>query len=325
MEFRPSVVSLLGSVIEEGYRLVQVLGEGGMGAVYKAEQPDGPPVAVKVLHEELGDQPELRERFEREARALFGLQHPHVLEVSDFGIFGGNPYLVMELLEGQDLSALIEEREVLELDEALNLGLQVLEGLAFAHAQGALHRDLKTENVFVARRPDGSMHAKLLDFGLVKFVDDERWGNSKKLTVTGSVFGTPAYMAPEQCAGAPVGPAGDVYAAGVILFELFTGIWPFMEESRLAMFQAHLTKAPPTMTEARHEEVPLAIEAVVAKALAKSADDRFPSAVEMLAALKAAAPSLSATGAFPKPPLWLWVAVAAALLGVGAAIAVALT
>ena len=165
----------------------------------------------------------------------------------------------------------------------------MLEGLAFAHRSGVLHRDLKTENVFVARDAAGRPVAKLLDFGLVKFVDDERWGSSKKLTVQGSVFGTPAYMAPEQCAGAPVDTRGDVYSAGVILFELFTGIWPFMEESRIAMFQAHLTKPPPRIGDVYEGELVFRnqLEEVVQKALAKMADQRFQNADEMLAALKA--------------------------------------
>ena len=168
-------MSLLGQVIDGRYTVKSVLGEGGMGAVYRAEQPDGPEVAIKVLHEELTDQPELRERFEREARALFGLSHSNILGVHDFGIVNGNPYLAMELLEGQSLDKLIEETPP-SPEQALTLFRQVLRGLAFAHAQGVLHRDLKTENVYIAQTPSGPV-AKLLDFGLVKFVDDERWGS----------------------------------------------------------------------------------------------------------------------------------------------------
>ncbi|MAC27439.1 MAG: hypothetical protein CMN31_03980 [Sandaracinus sp.] len=285
---RPTVMSLIGAVIDGQYRILDLVGEGGMGAVFRAQQQDGSYCAIKVLHDELTDDPALKERFEREARALFGLQHPNILGVFDYGVVNGMPYLAMELLEGQSLSDLIEDSPP-DPELALDLALQVLEGLAFAHRSGVLHRDLKTENVFVARDAAGRPVAKLLDFGLVKFVDDERWGSSKKLTVQGSVFGTPAYMAPEQCAGAPVDTRGDVYSAGVILFELFTGIWPFMEESRIAMFQAHLTKPPPRIGDVYEGELVFRnqLEEVVQKALAKMADQRFQNADEMLAALKA--------------------------------------
>ncbi len=285
---RPSASALVGQVVD-GYRIMALIGEGGMGAVYRAEQDDGPVVAIKVLHEELGDQPDLRERFEREARALFGLEHPNILHVVDIGIVGGMPYLAMELLEGQPLDQLVEDA-VLSPPQAFDIAGQVLTGLAYAHGNGALHRDLKTENVFVSRDSHGRPVARLLDFGPVKFVDDGRWGASKKLTVQGSVFGTPAYMAPEQCAGAPVDARGDVYSAGVILFELFTGMWPFMEESRVEMFQAHFMAVPPTMSDVselfqfRNE-----LEALVQKALAKKAADRFQNAGEMLAAFGAVA------------------------------------
>lgn len=280
------MMALVGQVIDQRYHITQLIGEGGMGAVYKAERPDGPPVAIKVLHEELGDQPELRTRFEREARALFGLEHPNILHVEDFGIVDGKPYIAMELLEGLPLDKMVEEGPI-EPALAWDLGRQILSGLAYAHGQGALHRDLKTENVFVSRTAEGGYVAKLLDFGLVKFTDDERWGQSSKLTMTGAVFGTPAYMAPEQCAGAPVDARADVYSTGVILFEIFTGAWPFMEESRIEMFKAHLSKPPPHLHEYAEGWTPSpALDAVVQRALAKQAKDRFQNAGEMLAAFQ---------------------------------------
>lgn len=188
---QPSPRTLLGQVIDGRYQLTAQLGEGGMGAVYRAQTQVGEQVAIKLLHEELEGEPALRERFEREARALFGLEHPNILRVHDFGVHGGKPYLVMELLEGQSLDTLVEDGP-LAPGRAFELFGQTLQGLAHAHAQGVLHRDLKTENIFVSRLPDGREVAKLLDFGLVKFVDDDRWGESRKLTVQGSVFGTPA-------------------------------------------------------------------------------------------------------------------------------------
>ena len=284
---RPTVMRLIGAVLDQRYRILSLIGEGGMGAVYKAEQVDGPPVAIKVLHEELGDQPELRERFEREARALFGLDHPNILHVTDFGIVDGNPYLAMELLEGQPMDKLTEDG-ALDPELAYELARQMLDALAFAHANGVLHRDLKSENIWVSRDAQGRPCAKILDFGLAKFTDDDRWGSSKKLTVQGSIMGTPAYMAPEQCAGAPVDTRGDVYSAGVLVFEMFTGVWPFMEETRMLMFQAHFAKPVPPLAEAAdHLSFRPELDALIQKAMAKKVDDRFQNAGEMLAALTA--------------------------------------
>ena len=280
---RPTLGSLLGQVIDDRYQLTGLLGEGGMGAVYRAQTREGEQVAVKLLHEELEGEPALRERFEREARALFGLEHPNILRVHDFGVHAGKPYLVMELLEGQSLDRLVEDGP-LSPGRAFDLFGQALQGLAHAHAEGVLHRDLKTENIFVSRLPDGREVAKLLDFGLVKFVDDDRWGASRKLTVQGSIFGTPAYMPPEQCAGAPTDARSDVYSMGVILFELMTGLWPFMEEDRMAMFQAHLTRPVPGLGASREDGVRFRdeLEAILRRAMEKLAANRYASAVEML-------------------------------------------
>ncbi len=293
---RPTVMNLIGATLEGRYEILALIGEGGMGAVYRARQPNGPDVAIKVLHEELGDNAALRERFEREARALFGLEHPNLLHVVDFGIHEGRPYLAMELLDGRSLDAIVEDG-ALPPEQAYALARQVLRGLAFAHANGVVHRDLKAENVFVTQDAHGQPLAKLLDFGLVKFTDDERWGSSGNLTTQGAIFGTPAYMAPEQCAGAPVDTRGDVYSAGVILYELFTGLWPFMEETRVKMFQAHLSKPPPRLSDASADRTfRPELEAVVAKALAKSPSERFGDAQEMLAALEAVPQPVSSQG-----------------------------
>jgi hypothetical protein len=284
---RPSMLSFLGQVLDGRYRITSVLGEGGMGVVYRAEQIGGPAVAVKVLHDDLVDTPELRERFEREARALFALEHPNVLSVHDFGVASGSPYLVMELLNGQPLDKYLEDNSP-EPHEALHIARQILTGLAFAHAKGVAHRDLKSENVFLPTLPDGSLGAKLLDFGLVKFMDDDRWGESKKLTMQGSVFGTPAYMAPEQCTGAPSDARTDVYSMGCILFELLTGVWPFMEENQVMMFRAHLMTPPPTLASASDSyEFVADLEAIIARALAKKPEERFQDGGQMLAALNA--------------------------------------
>lgn len=289
--------AMIGVELDSRFRLLDELGEGAMGKVYRAQRLTEPGfAAVKVLNEDCSAQPDLRERFEREARALFGLQHPHILDVQDYGLTPDHrPYLVMELLEGQTLEDMVES-SILPPEQALALGRQVIEGLAYAHSHGVLHRDLKTENVFVSRRPDGTYHAKLLDFGLVKFMDDERWGLGRKLTVAGSVMGSPAYMSPEQATGGRVDARADVYSAGVVLYELVTGRWPFEYESRSDMLRAHLIEPPPAITGVREGlECRPELEAIVKKALAKDADDRFTDARDMLAALDA----------IPQPAAWL--------------------
>ncbi|MEC7519118.1 MAG: serine/threonine-protein kinase [Myxococcota bacterium] len=305
---------LIGTELDGRYRLLEAIGEGAMGRVYRAERMDGTGlVAVKVLNEDCTREADLRERFEREARALFGLTHPNILDVQDYGVIGGQqPYLVMEMLQGQSLDELVDA-ETLEPAVALDLGRQVLTGLAHAHGLGVLHRDLKTENVFVVRSPDGRLHAKLLDFGLVKFVDDERWGEGRKLTVAGSVMGSPAYMSPEQGTGGPMDARSDVYSAGVVLFELLTGAWPFEAESRVEMLKAHLLEPVPALASARAGlQARPELDGVIRKAMAKEMADRFADAGQMLAALdavaspaawlvEAPAPARSPAGSLPPP------------------------
>ncbi len=274
-----------------------------MGRVYRAERLDGTGiVAVKVLNEDCSEHPDLRERFEREARALFGLSHPHILDVQDYGVIEGRqPFLVMEFLSGQSLEEMVEQAP-LDPDTAVELARQLLTGLAFAHTQGVLHRDLKTENIFVVKTPEGGMQIKLLDFGLVKFVDDQRWGEGRKLTVAGSVMGSPAYMSPEQGTGGQMDARSDVYSAGVVLYELFTGTWPFIGETRMDMLKHHLLSPVPPLNQGRPElAVRPELDALIQKAMAKEADHRYADARQMLAALEA----------IPKPIAWLGAPMAA--------------
>jgi len=286
---------LVGQVIDGRYRIVSELGAGGVGAVYRAEQlAGGPLVALKMLHDEYGTDAESRERFQREARALNGLQHPHIVGVVDFGMTPEGPYLVMELLDGMPFDAFLEKHEP-EPGLALELARQVVAGLAYAHAQGVLHRDMKTENVFIARFADGTFHAKILDFGLAKFVDDERWGPAQKLTMTGAVFGTPAYMSPEQGTGQRVDMRSDVYSTGVVVFEALTGLWPFMGEERMDMLRMHLTTPVPQLTASKEGlEVRPELQALIERSMAKLPEQRFANAGEMLVAMDSV----------PRPGAW---------------------
>lgn len=274
---------LLGTVVGD-YRIAAQLGAGSAGAVYRAiPLAGGRAVALKLLDT---SRQKLHERFEREARALNGLEHPHLIRLLDFGFFEGAPYIVMELLEGLPLDRLLAQRP-LPPSTAYELGLGIVAGLAYAHAHGVLHRDLKPSNVFVGILGDGTLHPKLIDFGLVRFVDDDRWGAHATLTEEGAVLGTPTYMPPEQGFGARVDARSDVYSAGVVLYELLAARPPFVREGRASLIRAHALDRIPPIGELRQDlEVSPALEALVARALAKKPDERFQDATAMLRALQ---------------------------------------
>lgn len=277
-----------GSRVDGRYEVESYLAAGGMGALYLAlDRETGGRVVLKTVLSELEGSEELAARFQREARALFALSHPHVVQVLDFGIVQGGGYIVTEYLEGQTLEDRIEGG-LLDPPDALELGRHVLRALAFAHAQGIVHRDVKAANVFVSRGEDGRDVAKLLDFGLVRFVDSAQWGHAASLTGDGAILGSPGYISPEQALGARGDERSDVYSAGVLLFELLTGSWPFLEETRTEMFRAHLSQPTPPLSEVRPELwVHPELEGLIVKAMAKPPAERFPDAVAMLSALEA--------------------------------------
>jgi eukaryotic-like serine/threonine-protein kinase len=281
---------LLGRTLAGRYEVVGRLGEGGVGVVYRAKQAQlGRFVAIKVLHQDAAVIPEWRRRFEREARALSVLAHPNIVPVTDSGIDRGVPYLVMELLQGKTLAQLIKEGP-LPLWRALDIARQTLRGLAFAHSKAIVHRDLKPANVFLQALPDQADHVRLLDFGMAKFLEGASSRTmAENLTRVGVVFGTPAYMSPEQVKAAPVDARSDVYAAGVLLFELLAGQRPFNADSYEGYMGAHLTQPVPSLEKFRpgQASVPL-LQPVVERAMAKKPAARFKDAGAMLAALEAA-------------------------------------
>lgn len=284
----------IGRVLDGRYRIVALLGTGGIGAVYRAEHAAlGRFVAVKVLLEDFSELAELQRRFVREAKALSALSHPHIVPVIDFGL-EPEPYLVMELLEGRTLEDLLRDG-LLAPARALDIARQLLRGLAFAHARGVAHRDLKPANVFLQALPDADDHVRLLDFGLAKFLDDERGAMDATLTKVGMIFGTPAYMAPEQATGERADARADVYSAGILLYELLTGRRPFNDPTRAELLRAHLLTRPPAAAATRPGLVLSAgLEALLERALAKNLTERFADGGEMLAALDAL-PSPAAT------------------------------
>jgi serine/threonine-protein kinase len=297
---------LVGRTLDGRYEVLDRLGVGGVGVVYRGRQLKlGRLVAIKVLQQHAAALPEWRRRFDREAKALSALAHPNVVPVNDSGIDDGVPYLVMELLRGRTLSELIKEGP-LSPARALDIVRQMLRGLAFAHTQGIVHRDLKPANVFLQALPDKSDHVRLLDFGMAKFLEGSGSRSMvEKLTKVGAVFGTPSYMSPEQAKAEAVDARTDVYAAGVVLFQLLAGHLPYAGDSYEQILKAQVFDPIPSLTEAR-PDLPLAplVQPIIERAMAKKAAQRFPDAASMLAALEASAVlrAAAATGRIGEAP-----------------------
>jgi hypothetical protein len=283
---------LLGLTVGN-WRLERLLGAGGMGRVYLGVQPAiGARVAVKVLAHELSGDPRAVERFFAEARAVNLIHHENIVDVLDLAqLPDGRPYIVMEYLAGITLGAAIAHPQPVPLGTLARLTAEVLDALAAVHAAGVVHRDLKPDNVFVT--PAG--RAKVLDFGLAKLVSSD-----VRLTRSGTVVGTPAYMSPEQVGDEALDGRSDLYSVGVMLYQAATGRLPFETRVAFAMFQHHRETPPPAPRAAR-PELPAAYEAVILRALAKAPADRFASAHEMAAALTAAAAGLPADAFAPLP------------------------
>jgi serine/threonine-protein kinase len=278
---------LIGRKLDRRYEVLGRLGEGGAGVVYRGRQVHlGRLVAIKVLHEDIAERPEWRRRFEREARALSALAHPNIVPVTDSGVDRDLPFLVMELLQGKTLKDLLKEGPV-PLGRALDIARQTLRGLAFAHGKGIVHRDLKPANVFLQALPDQADHVRLLDFGMVKFLEGSSSRTMAELTRAGATLGTPAYMSPEQVKGAPADTRTDVYAAGAVLFELLTGRRPFVADSREGYLAAHLTEPVPSLARVRPGLARASLfQAMIGRAMAKKPAERFKDADAMLAALE---------------------------------------
>lgn len=264
--------SLVGRVIEGKYRIEALLARGGIGSVYRARRLlIGDEVAVKTLQADWASDPEMLERFRREAQTAARLKHPNVVTIHDFGrTADGQLYLVMELVEGRNLRELMRGRKPLAADFAVKVLEQLSSALDEAHRHGIVHRDLKPENVVLAEGAS-NWHVKVLDFGIAHWRDLAT--GSATLTQTGAVLGTPRYMSPEQCLGQEIDGRSDVYTLGIMLFEMLTGVAPFNSPVPTELIAQHLHQEPPSLL-ALNPDVSPAIEQVVRKALSKQREAR---------------------------------------------------
>jgi serine/threonine protein kinase len=287
------MLDLTGKMLGK-YRLVEQLGRGGMAQVYKAYQPElDRYVALKILHPHLTGDEDFAARFQREARAVASLHHPHVVQVYDFDTADGLAFLVMEYLEGITLKArlraLDRREELIPLEEVANLFDALTSALDHAHQQGMVHRDLKPANILIT--PDG--RPVLTDFGIAQIVD------ATTITESGGTLGTPAYMSPEQGRGERGDARSDIYALGVLLYQLTTGRVPFEADTPYAVILKHITAPLPPPRSIRLD-LPEAVERVILKALAKDLDDRYQTASEMGRALRAAIEAPQAAPPLPR-------------------------
>ncbi|MDB4954481.1 MAG: serine/threonine protein kinase with repeat [Myxococcales bacterium] len=270
----------IGSILDGRYRIDGVLGTGGMGRVYRGEHTSlGRIVAIKVLHADLGRNKEASARFQREALASGRLDHPNIVGVSDFGVLGdGLLYLVMEALEGESVGERLEREKHIGWFESVQIIRGVLAGLRHAHDRGVVHRDIKPDNIFLARK-DGDLIVKILDFGIAKLYAGDTADPAS--TRAGLTVGTPAYLSPEQAVGGAITPASDIYSTSVVLYEMLAGRAPYEDKDPLAMLTAHVSREPPFFRDvAPALELPQGLEQVIRRGLAKVAKERIGSATE---------------------------------------------
>jgi len=274
----------IGGIVDGRYKILEAMASGSMGVVYKAERvPVGKLVAIKFLHASFAKDSEFIARFERETRVMSKLAHPNCVSVVDFGVWDGSPYLVMEYVAGTTLRAMID-KEPIPPQRALLLARQIAAGLAHAHAQDIVHRDVKPANIMISEAIGTGEHVRILDFGLARL----RGNVGRDATQINVVVGTPNYMAPEQTIGGGLIDARtDIYAVGVVLFEMISGERPYSSEDTMTLLGMHRAAPIPKLSDRIDHSIvlPLGVQALIEKAMAKSPDDRFQSAVELANAI----------------------------------------
>jgi eukaryotic-like serine/threonine-protein kinase len=268
---------VVGETIAGRYEVEELVGHGGMSSVYKARDALlERHVALKILHEQYSNDEDFVERFKREARSVAQLQHPNIVTVIDRGEEDGRQFIVFEYIEGENLKEHVVRKGRLDVSEALEIADEVARGLAFAHGQGLIHRDVKPQNVLL----NGDGRAKVTDFGIARTLDVDG------MTQTGTILGTSNYIAPEQASGQPVDAHSDVYALGAVLYELLAGEVPFPGESFVAVAMKHMHEPAPNLLDVRRD-VPLRVAAAVDRALEKDPEQRFPTMDAFAAELEA--------------------------------------
>lgn len=279
--------SLTGQEIN-GYRIGPLLGAGGMGEVYQAVMvSSGQPVAIKFLRRNVHIDPRMQSRFAREVRIMQDLEHPHIMPIYDSGVYGGMLYYTMHMVNGQTLSTFLKRRKLSPL-EFYPILEQLVSALQYGHSMGLVHRDLKPDNVFIERnRETNRPHIYLGDFGLGK-----RQGIDQTLTDPDAVLGTPYYMAPEAVLGEPLTIRSDLYALGIMLYEVLLGVMPYSEDQAHLTAMAHVTQPIPIPTDL-NPDFPVVLNDLLVRAIQKRPEDRFGSAHEMLQAYIAAMNALT--------------------------------
>ena len=270
---------LIGRTVGDRYLIEGVLGEGGMGLVYRARHNVlNKLLAVKVLRPDVSTDEEIITRFRQEAQSASAIGNEHIIDITDFGTLPtGATYFVMEYLDGQDLTGAIETSRPMPATRTIHIAKQLCRALGAAHEQGIVHRDLKPDNIFLVRRSGDHDFVKVLDFGIAKV-----GGGTKKLTKAGQVFGTPHYMSPEQCAGTAVDHRTDIYALGVILYEMTAGQVPFDADNLMGILTKHMYETPlPPHELPPPVDVPPGLEAIILKCLAKKPEQRYQSMGEL--------------------------------------------
>ncbi|MCY4539797.1 MAG: protein kinase [Chloroflexi bacterium] len=260
------------TLLNQRYELVAQQGSGGMSVIYKSlDRMLGRMVAIKILRPSLTQDPAFLEKFQQEARSVAMMSHPNIVTVHDVGSDGHTHYIVMEMIEGQDLKKVIRSRGALPLDRALDYGIQICAGLGFAHRSQLVHADVKPQNILINR--DGVI--KVTDFGIAQAYTD-----TMPPTRSEVVWGSPHYFAPEQARGEKPSPASDVYSIGVVLFEMFTGRLPYIGASQRELALAHIQSEIPQATEI-NPKLPEEISAVIAKVMSKRPNDRYKHADQL--------------------------------------------
>ena len=303
---RPQDPFIGRDILNGSFQIVQKIGSGGMGAVYRALQPEmNRMVGVKILHPKLASRKDLVSRFRREARAMSQLTHPNTVKVFLYGeLDDGSLYIIMEFLEGKNLNQTLRADGPFSTERALPILIPVCGALDEAHKAGIIHRDLKPENIFIVQSAGLRDFPKVLDFGLAKVGERQMRPGSVILTQEGMVFGTPEFMSPEQAQGKPLTPGSDIYSLAVILYEVLTGKLPFDAKSAMDYIQLHVTARPIPLNQRVPGRVfPPLLEQVVDRALSKRPEDRFSSAADFASAMQQVlqgasrlAPELAAPG-----------------------------